>query len=111
MVLNISTVTLSQPENLKLHILLERDNQKKVTASVLEFPSFQVEASTEEQALEELQKLLYAHLENLEIIPVEIILSQSRTENQWLKFAGVFQDDPDFTEIAENIRAERNIDD
>jgi hypothetical protein len=111
MALNISTIALPQSENLKLHILLERENQENVIASVLEFPSFHIEAPTEKQAIEELQKMLNSRLENIEIIPVEITLSQSQAKNHWMKFAGVFQDDPDFAEIAENIRSERNKDD
>ncbi|MEQ8387066.1 MAG: hypothetical protein RH949_32385 [Coleofasciculus sp. A1-SPW-01] len=34
--------------------------------------------------------------------------ARKTTENPWSKFAGVFKDDPDFAEIAENIRSERN---
>lgn len=37
---------------------------------------------------------------------------RKKTENPYSKFAGVFKDDPDFAEIAETIRSERNpIDD
>ncbi|WP_407893084.1 hypothetical protein [Scytonema sp. NUACC26] len=97
MTTNISTFTLPQSETLKLHIVLERKNIDLVKASFLEFPSIQIEAPTEKQALEELNQLLYARLENLEIIPVEIKLSQGETGNHWMKFAGVFKDDPDFT--------------
>jgi hypothetical protein len=108
MVINFSSVTLPQSENLKLHILLERNNEGNVIASVLEFPNTQVEAPTTEQAVQELKKLLSTRLEKIEIIPLEIQLSQSEAENPWIKFAGVFQDDADFAEIANNLRAERN---
>ena len=108
MVINFSPVTLPESENLKLHILLERNNEGNVTASVLEFPNTQVEAPTQEQAVQELKKLLSTRLEKIKIIPVEIQLPQSETENPWMKFAGVFQDDADFAEIADNLRAERN---
>ncbi len=110
MVTNISTVTIAQSENLKLHILLERNNQD-VTASVLELPSLKVEAKSEEQALEELKKIISTRLENIKVIPIEIELPQNKARNHWKKFAGIFRDDPDFAEIAESLRAERNIDD
>ncbi|BBD70074.1 hypothetical protein NIES4072_64540 [Nostoc commune NIES-4072] len=108
MVINFSSVTLPQSENLKLHILLSRNNEGNVIASVLEFPNTQVEAPTTEQAVQELKKLLSTRLEKIEIIPLEIQLSQNEAENPWMKFAGVFKDDADFAEIANNLRAERN---
>lgn len=108
MVINFSSVTLPQSENLKLHILLERNNEGNVIASVLEFPNTQVEAPTTEQAVQELKKLLSTRLEKIEIIPLEIQLDHSEAENPWIKFAGAFQDDADFAEIANNLRAERN---
>jgi predicted RNase H-like HicB family nuclease len=109
MVINFSSLTLPQSETLKLHILVERNTEGNVIASVLEFPNTQVEASTQEQAVEELKQLLSTRLEKIEIIPVEIELPQSESENPWMKFAGVFKDDADFAEIADNLRAERNI--
>jgi hypothetical protein len=30
------------------------------------------------------------------------------TVNPWIKFSGIYQDDPDFAEIAAAMRAERN---
>lgn len=111
MVTNISTVTIPQSENLKLHILLERSNQESVIASVLELPSLKVEGESEEQALEELKKIISTRLENIKVIPIEIELPQNKARNHWKKFAGIFRDDPDFAEIAESLRAERNIDD
>jgi hypothetical protein len=33
------------------------------------------------------------------------------SENPWIKFSGIFKDDSDFAEIAEEIRAERLSDD
>lgn len=109
MVINFLTTKQSQLENLKLHILVESNSKGNVVASVLELPSQKVEAPTQEQAVQELKKLLLTHLEKTEIIPVEIqLLPQSETENPWMKFAGVFQDDADFAEIADNFRAERN---
>lgn len=109
MALNFSTVTLPQPATLKLHILMEHKEEGQVIASVLELPNCQVEASTDEQALEDLQKLLHTRLEKIEIIPLEIQLPQAeQPENPWMKFAGVFKGDPDFAEIADSLRLERN---
>ncbi len=55
-----------------------------------------------------MNEILHIRLEKLEIIPVEIEWQPAqKPENPWVKFAGVFQDNPDFTEIAESLRKER----
>jgi hypothetical protein len=108
MVINLSSITLPQSDNLKLHMLLERNDEGNVIASVLELPNIQVVAPTQEQAVQELKKLLSTRLEKIEVIPVEIQLTQSEAENPWLKFAGVFKDDADFADIVDNLRAERH---
>lgn len=105
---NSNAFAMPQTANLKVNILLESKQDGEVIASVLELPSYRVEAATREQALRNLQQLLATHLKDTEIIPVEIEVSKAETsENPWTKFAGVFKDDPDFTEIAEAIQAER----
>ncbi|MGB3656134.1 MAG: hypothetical protein WBA41_33640 [Rivularia sp. (in: cyanobacteria)] len=109
MVLNFSTANQPQSKNLNLHFLLEDNEEGNIIASVLEFPNTKVKAPTQEQAIEESKKLLSTRFEKTEIIPVEMKLPQAQTENPWTKFAGVFQDDPDFAEIADNLRAERNV--
>lgn len=108
MISKVSTGKRSQSVPLKFHILLDRSSETKISASFLELPNCQVEASTQEEALEKLNNLLHIHLEKIDIIPVEIEWKNPKQpENPWVKFAGVFQDDPDFAEIAESLRKER----
>lgn len=107
---NLFTVTSPQSTTLTLHILLERTETGIVIASVQELPNCSVEASTDEQAIENLKKLIASRLENIEVVPLKIEIPQSQqTEKPWMKFAGGFKDDPDFAEIAEELRAERNL--
>ncbi len=108
MISKVSTGKISSSIPLKFHILLDRSNETKISASFLELPNYQVEASTQEEAIEKLNEILHISLEKLEIIPVEIEWQTAqKPENPWVKFAGVFQDDPDFNEIAESLRKER----
>lgn len=108
MVSKVSTGKISQSVPLKFHILIDRSNETKISASFLELPNCQVEASTQEEAIKKLKEILQIRLEKLEIIPVEIEWQHPKQlENPWVKFAGVFQDDPDFAEIAESLRKER----
>lgn len=108
MTLNLSSAKSSQSLPVKFHILLDRSNATQIRASFIELPNLHVEASTQEEALENLKTLLYTYYDKLEIIPFEIEeVSTQKPENPWLKFAGVFQDDSDFAEIAESLRIER----
>ena len=108
MTLNLSSRKLSPSLPVKFHILLDRSNATQIRASFIELPNLHVEASTQEEALENLKTLLYTYYDKLEIIPFEIEeVSTQQSENPWLKFAGVFQDDSDFAEIAKSILIER----
>ncbi|MBG0747049.1 MAG: hypothetical protein I4E98_10700 [Planktothrix agardhii KL2] len=108
MTLNLSSRKLSPSLPVKFHILLDRSNATQIRASFIELPNLHVEASTQEEALENLKTLLYTYYDKLEIIPFEIEeVSTQQSENPWLEFAGVFQDDSDFAEIAKSILIER----
>ena len=94
----------------KLNILLETHSGKTI-ASVLEIPRYQVEAETRAEAIVALKNLLTAQLSQVEVIPLEFDSDQLNSlENPWLKFAGVFKDDPDFAEIVAELRQEREAD-
>lgn len=111
MTLNLPSLKSSQSLPVKFHILLDRSNTTQIRASFIELPNLQVEASTQEEALENLKTLLYTYSDKLEIIPFEIEeLSTQQSENPWLKFAGVFQDDCDFAKIAKSLIIERYYD-
>jgi hypothetical protein len=102
--------------DLKMTLLLEPLISGGVAASVLEFPACRVEAATRELAIAQVRQQIVALLNTVELLPIqisaaEITQSQTETENPWIKFAGMFQDDPDFAKIAAAIRAEREVDD
>jgi hypothetical protein len=98
--------------NLKLNVLLEDKEDGTITASALEFPAYKVEAASRQQAFEALQQLLGSHLKKAEIVPLEIEVSYAQApQNPWVRFAGMFKDDPYFIEIADAIRSERESED
>ena len=102
---------LPQPDpftNLKVTLLLESLTSGEVVASVREFPDCQVKAETREAAIAQIQATFLERLKNAVIsgnVPIQA------SEPTWMKFAGVFKDDPDFVAIMESIRAERTSDD
>jgi hypothetical protein len=96
----------SQSANtLNLNILLEKDKTGKETAIVLEIPDCRITADTRQQAIDGVRQLLAERLSKAEIVPLQMQLPAN--PHPWMKFAGIFKDDPLFAEIANDLRAER----
>ena len=95
---------------MNLNILVEQQDGRAI-ASVLEIPAYRVEAETRALALVKLQALLTEQLSTAEVVPLEIKLPHEAAHHSWAKYAGIFENDPDFTEIAKELRAERESED
>jgi len=89
------------------NILLESTSDGFTVATVLEVPDCQIKDETKQGAVEKVQKLLQKRLAKAEIIKVPEPIQPMPKDNSLMKFAGIFQDDPDFIEIIKEIRAER----
>jgi tRNA(fMet)-specific endonuclease VapC len=104
---------------LRVTLRLEAQDSGRVAASVVEFPDCRVEAATREEAIEKIQAAFLEQLARSETISWDVPLPSNkdlngferRTESPWIKYAGMFKDDPDFAEIAAAIRAEREVED
>ena len=106
--MEISTFGTSQPANIKVNVVLETKEDGSAIASILEFPQYHVEAATREQALLMLEQLVLEGMNKVEIIPMEIKLPQAKqSQKPWMKFAGVFKDDPDFDAVQQYIQEYR----
>jgi uncharacterized protein YoaH (UPF0181 family) len=88
------------------NVLVESTADGRAIATVLEVSDCQVTAETKQGAVEKVQQLLQERLAKGEIItvPVQVKLFE---ENSLMNFAGIFQDDPDFVEIMEELKEER----
>jgi predicted RNase H-like HicB family nuclease len=95
--------------NLKVTLLIEPLTSGKIAASIKEFPDCRVQAETRESAIAQIQVTFLERLKNIEAISWQVPIQIS--EPAWMKFAGIFEDDTDFTAITESIRAERTTDD
>ncbi|MGF1542706.1 MAG: hypothetical protein ACFCU5_20080 [Pleurocapsa sp.] len=92
-----------------INVLVKQESSGRVSAMVLGLPEYQVESTDRVSALASLQKLLATSLESAEIISLEI--EQNQPTHPWMKFAGMFKDDPNFDEMLEDIeefRQEKN---
>lgn len=89
------------------NILLESTADGFTVGTVLEVPDCQTTDETKQGAIEKVQQLLQKRLAKAEIIKIPVPIQPISSENALMKFAGIFQDDPDFMEIIKEIRAER----
>jgi hypothetical protein len=92
------------------NILLESAADGFSRATVLEVADCQIADKTKQGAVEKVQQLLQERLAKAEIIQIPMPVQPSVSENPLMKFAGIFQDDPDFMEIIKEMRAERELD-
>jgi hypothetical protein len=92
------------------NILLESTIDGFTVATVLEVPDCQIRDKTKAGAVEKVQELLQKRLAKAEIIRIPVPIQLPNPENPLMRFAGIFQNDPDFMEIMKEIRAEREQD-
>ena len=96
------------PTDIEVTLVLAQQVSGKVTASAMEFPNCHVEAETRETAIADLKSLLSQRLQNVEMVPVRIPLSNALSpSNPWNELCGVFKDSQYFDEVMEIIQAER----
>jgi hypothetical protein len=97
----------SQNRSIKtmINVLVKKESSGKVSAVVVGLPEYRVESTDRISALASLQQLLTTSLESAEIISLEI--EQNPQNHPWMKFAGMFKDDPHFDEMLEDIETFR----
>lgn len=84
-----------------VNVFIKSEANGRVSAMVLGLPEYCVESNDRQSAFAELQKLITAKLRGGEVVSLEIEMPQP--ENPWLRFAGIFKDDPSFEQMQENI--------
>lgn len=88
-----------------IDVLVKEESSGKVSAVVLNWPEYRVESTDRVSALASLQQLLTTSLESAEIVSLEI--EQNPQSHPWMRFAGMFEDDPHFDEMLEDIKTFR----
>jgi predicted RNase H-like HicB family nuclease len=74
-------------------------------ATVWGQPDLVVFAPTREEALKNLNELVDTRLQNVEIVTG--VIEAPKSEHPWMKFAGMFKDDPMFDEVLAHIEEYR----
>lgn len=104
---------LSAPQfqKLMLHLVIEKTNAGKSRARVLELPDCVVEAATDEQAIEQLQAMVFEHFAEAKVMRLEVAVSTKiDQDNPWVEFIGMYEGDSNFADIARELRLERGFD-
>lgn len=87
------------------YIVVENGEQGRYTARALGWPETTVQGATRQEVLTRIRQLISARLQRVEIVPMEI--EAPFPEHPWMKFAGIFQDDPLFEQVTKNIEEYR----
>jgi predicted RNase H-like HicB family nuclease len=102
---NSLTLTPSNLPKLTYSVLIEEEKEKGYKTTLWGLPDCTAFGTTREEALTNLRQLLTARLGKAEIVSLEI--ENPNFEHPWMKFAGIFKDDPEFDEVLADIEAYR----
>lgn len=103
MILAVKNTSPTIAPKLTYDVLIENQEDGTVKATLLSLPECQGLGANKEEALNNLIQLFQAR--KPEIVTLEI--EPDKTEHPWMKFAGMFQDDPQFDEALEYIEEYR----
>ena len=93
-----------------LHILLKAVNSEQFVASIAELSDCKVTATTKESAIEQIQQVVLAHLDGMEVLNFPVVREAvTERDNPWTEFIGMYEGDEDFAQIAAELRSEREL--
>jgi predicted RNase H-like HicB family nuclease len=86
------------------NVLVEKTEDGKAIATVLEFPTLSAIADTRQDAIDRAQQLLAERLAQGEIVPIQV----ESSKNPVLETFGIFKDDPHFEDVQRYIQKYRD---
>ncbi|MEG4499498.1 hypothetical protein QUB05_20670 [Microcoleus sp. F10-C6] len=87
------------------HIIIKNESDTTVSAALLGWPECKAFGETRSQALQNLHDLVNAQLAEAEIVSVK--LTNSRSNNPWVRLAGKYENDPQYGEVLAYIEEYR----
>ena len=91
-----------KPDRPALTILIEQETEGKYQAMVLGWEECKAEGNSREEVITNISLVVGDRLEKSELISLAI--QPPKLEHPWMKFAGMFKDDPQFDEMLEDIQ-------
>ena len=102
--LTIQTYPKNTASKLNYDVLIETEPDGTVKATLLGLPNYQSFGATEEEALNNLIQIIQQRKPELVTLEIE---HAEEAEHSWMKFAGMFKDDPQFDEVMKYIEEHR----
>ena len=102
---NLLNVSDGNSPQLTYSVIIERAKEGSYKATVWGLPDCQATGDTREVALTSINDILTARLENAEVVVQEIVLPEA--ENPWIKFAGMYKDNPLFNDMLAEMEVYR----
>jgi hypothetical protein len=87
------------------HVIIKNESDRTVSAALLGWPECKAFGETRSQALQNLHDLVNAQLAEAEIVSVK--LTNSRSNNPWVRLAGKYENDPYYDEVLAHIEEYR----
>ncbi len=85
--------------------IVENRASEGFTATVLGWPGFTAAGRTREEALDRLTQSFRDRLSKVEVVPLDV--EAPGVAHPWMKFAGMFENDPLFDQVMEDIQTYR----
>ena len=95
----------SQSEGFTYQVLLETETNGQVTATLWGLPQCKAMGKNRDEAINNITQLISDRLNHGELVSVNIM--RDKPKNNWLKFAGMYQDNPVFDEVISYMESER----
>jgi predicted RNase H-like HicB family nuclease len=95
-----------KPDIPALTILIEQETEGKYQAMVLGWAGCKAEGNSREEVITNISRIVGDRLEKAELISLAI--QPPKPEHPWMKFAGMYKDNPLFNEVVAYIEADRN---
>ena len=102
-------ISANNTERINFHFLLEERSDGQILGTIAELPGCQVTATTQEDAIVELQEITRDRVAKMTVVPFSIDSPVKEKKNPWLKHMGIYEGDADFAEISAELRAERGL--
>jgi predicted RNase H-like HicB family nuclease len=106
MTIETSPVLSSLPSQMSYMVSVEQKSSEHWSAKVLGWGDCHAEAESREAAVSQVKQALNDRLSRMDLIVLEIPIPAS--EHSWMKYAGMFENDPLFDEVLDEIAEYRH---
>lgn len=90
---------------MKVNVLVQNNIPEGYIATVLGWPDLMTRGKTEEEALDKVRQAVASRLQQSKVVALDISFDES--SDPWMKFAGMWENDPTFDDFIAEIAAQK----